>query len=258
MPLLFIESIMLADTTLLILAAAGFAAGLVNAIAGAGGLLTLPLLLWAGIPPLAALGTNKFQAVFGTLASSYNYFRQGHLSLDKLMLPLSCAFAGSIVGSLVVQQLSLSFLQLLVPILLIATACYYAFSPRVSDHDSKAILSQQSFNLFIVAALGFFSGFFGPGTGLFFAAALSGLLGYGALKATAHAKPLVLICNSSSLLVFVFAGHISWPAAIVMSLAQMLGGRLGSQLAIKKGHKLIRPVVILAAISLAVASLISD
>jgi len=95
MPYLFIEPTMLPDTTLLILAAAGFAAGLMNAIAGAGGLLTLPLLLWAGVPPLAALGTNKFQAVFGTLASGYNYFRQGHLSLDKLMLPLSCAFAGS-------------------------------------------------------------------------------------------------------------------------------------------------------------------
>ena len=140
---------------LLLFSLLGFFSGFLNAIAGGGGLLVLPVLLASGVPPINALATNKFQAVFGTLSSSFNFYRKGHIELKPLMPALAFAIVGSVIGTSLLQLLSLNVLQRLLPWLLIAAALYTAFSPKMNNQDSKPVLSRKAFNFFGGPALAF-------------------------------------------------------------------------------------------------------
>ncbi|WP_323846949.1 TSUP family transporter [Microbulbifer magnicolonia] len=242
--------------TCLILTAVAFAAGFISAIAGGGGIITLPALLWAGVPPLDALGTNKFQSVFGTLSSAINFFQKGHLDLRPLWPGLLAAVIGSALGTWSVTQLGGEQLQKLLPILLIAIALYFTFSPRISDIDGKPRMGNGLFNILIGGGIGFYGGFFGPGMGSIYALAFAALLGYNMRKATAHTKPLVLATNATSMLIFMLGGHLLLWLAISMSVAQFVGARLGSNLVISRGAKLIKPVIILATIAVAIKLLL--
>ncbi len=243
-------------TTLLILTAVAFAAGFINAISGGGGLITLPTLLWAGLPPLDALGTNKFQAVFGTLSSSFNYFQKGQLQLRPLWSGLVAAVIGSCLGTWAVTKLGVETLETLLPILIIAIALYFSFSPRISDIDSKPRMGSRPFNLLIGGGIGFYGGFFGPGMGAFYALAFAALLGFNMRKATASTKPLVLATNITSLAIFMLGGHFSLILGITMAAAQIIGARLGSNLVIAHGAKLIKPVIILVTLAIAIKLLL--
>ncbi|WP_428633601.1 TSUP family transporter [Sedimenticola sp.] len=235
----------------------GFAAGFVSSIAGAGGLIALPILLSIGIPPINALATNKFQSVFGTLSSTINFFRNGHIDFARLYPALLCAGVGAAAGTVVVQHISGDFLQRLIPFLLIGIALYFWFSPRVDDHDSHPRLSSAHFNWSVGGGIGFYGGFFGPGIGSFFAFAFTSLLGYNLRRATAHTKPLVLMTNSTSLVIFLWSGQVIWSAALIMALGQIIGARLGSSLVIRRGAALVRPAIILATIAMATKLLLA-
>ncbi|SDJ71582.1 TSUP family transporter [Microbulbifer yueqingensis] len=237
--------------TYLILSAVAFAAGFISSIAGAGGMITLPALLWAGIPPLDALGTNKFQSVFGTLSSAINYFQKGHLDLRPLWPGLLAATAGAALGTWSVTRLGGELLEALLPILLIAIAVYFAISPRIADVDSRPRMGNGAFNLLVGGGIGFYGGFFGPGMGSFYALAFAALLGYNMRRATAHTKPLVLATNTTSMLIFMAGGHLLWGLALCMSAAQAVGARLGSNLVVARGARLVRPVIIIATIAVA-------
>lgn len=236
----------------LLLAAVAFAAGFISSIAGAGGMLTLPALLWAGIPPLDALGTNKFQSVFGTLSSALNFFQKGHLDLRPLWPGLLAATAGSALGVWAVTRLGGEQLRTLLPILLIALALYFAFSPRISDVDLRPRLSNGWFNMLIGGGIGFYGGFFGPGMGSLYALAFAALLGYNMRRATAHTKPLVLATNATAMVIFMLGGHLLWGLALAMSAAQFVGARLGSNLVIARGAGLVKPAIILVTIAMAI------
>ncbi|AMX01667.1 TSUP family transporter [Microbulbifer thermotolerans] len=242
--------------TCLLLISVAFTAGFVSAIAGGGGIITLPALLWAGIPPLDALGTNKFQSVFGTLSSTINFFQKGHLDLRPLWPGLLAAIVGAVLGTWSVTQLGGEQLDTLLPLLLIAIALYFLFSPRISDIDSKPRISNSLFNLFAGGGIGFYGGFFGPGMGSIYALAFSALLGYNIRRATAHTKPLVLVTNVTSMLIFMAGGHLLLWLAIGMSAAQFAGARLGSNLVISRGARLIKPVIILATLVVALKLLL--
>ncbi|WP_288132688.1 TSUP family transporter [Microbulbifer sp.] len=246
----------LTSLTLVILTAVAFAAGFISSIAGAGGMITLPALLWAGIPPLDALGTNKFQSVFGTLSSTLNFFRKGHLDFRPLWPGLLAAAIGSAVGTWSVTRLGGEQLRTLLPILLIAIALYFAFSPSISDLDRKPRMGNGWFNVLIGGGIGFYGGFFGPGMGSIYALAFAALLGYNMRRATAHTKPLVLATNTTSMLLFMAGGHLLWGLAICMSVAQFVGARLGSNLVIARGAGLVRPVIIVATLLVAVKLLL--
>lgn len=243
---------------LALLTLVGFSAGFVSSIAGAGGLIALPVLLSIGIPPINALATNKFQSVFGTLSSTINYFRKGHIDFSRLYPALLCAGVGAAVGTFAVQNMSADFLQRLIPFLLIGIALYFWFSPRVDDHDSHPRISQGKFNWTVGGGIGFYGGFFGPGIGSFFAFAFTSLLGYNMRRATANTKPLVLMTNTTSLVIFLWSGQVIWSAAIVMALGQIIGARLGSSMVIRRGAALVRPAIILATIAMAVKLLLSQ
>lgn len=224
-------------------------AGVVDAIAGGGGLITVPALLWAGLDPVQALATNKAQGVFGTLAATTHFVRQGAINLRTAAMAVGCTFAGAAAGAIAVQFLAADLLSRLVPLLLIGFALYFLLSPRVADIDSRQRISTGAFSLLIGCGVGFYDGFFGPGTGTFFAMAYLALLGYNLRRATAHAKLLNFTSNLAALLFFVAGGQILWGIALIMAAGQFAGGWLGAHLVVRHGTRLIRPVLVVASLA---------
>ncbi|KAA3654043.1 MAG: hypothetical protein DWQ11_06015 [Proteobacteria bacterium] len=233
------------------LTAAAFVAGFISSIAGAGGMIVLPCLLWAGVPPVQALATNKCQSVFGTLSSALNYLRKGHLQLGALRWALLYALVGAVAGTLWVQQIDAARLETLLPYVLILLAVYFALSPRIADADTPPRLPAAVFDPLVGGGLGLYGGAFGPGMGSFSAAAFAGLRGFNMRKATAATKPLVLVANVSSLVIFIAGGHVVWGLALGMSVAQFVGARLGSNLVIARGAALVKPVIVLTTLAIA-------
>ena len=234
------------------LVAAGFVAGLTNAIAGSGGLVVLPALLVAGIPPLQALATNKCQSVFGTLSSARNYFRGGYIDLRELPLTLACAFIGGALGTLVVQRIDTAILSTVLPYILVVLALFVALSPTISDQDRKPRWSRGRFDVLIGSGVGFYGGFLGPAMGTFLAVAFAALRGFNIRRATAHAKPMILVINTTSAVIFIVAGHVIWPLALSMAVAQIVGAHIGSHWVMSQGVRLVRPTMTVVVLVLAV------
>ena len=242
---------------MLLVGVAGLA-GMIDAIAGGGGLLALPAILWAGLPPVQALATNKLQGSFGTFTASYNFIRRGEIDLRRLRIPIVMTFIGSVSGTLAVQRLGSDLLNHIVPALLIAFALYFLFSPRIGDQDAHHRISHGLFGLLIGFSLGFYDGFFGPGTGSFFAAAFVLLLGYNLRRATAGTKVLNFTSNIASLIFFALAGQVVWQVGLPMGLAQMAGAWIGSHLVIRHGTRLIRPLLVVVSLAISTKLLLSD
>jgi uncharacterized membrane protein YfcA len=232
-----------------LLFALALAAGTVDAIAGGGGLITVPALLWAGLPPVQALATNKAQGVFGTFAATVGFVRRGAIDLRGSALAVACTFTGAAVGAWSVQVLSTDLLARLVPVLLIAFSIYFLVSPRVSDLRSRQRIGPVPFALSIGLTVGWYDGFFGPGTGTFFAIAFVALLGEGLRGATAHAKLLNFTSNLAALLLFSAGARIAWDMALAMAAGQLIGGWLGAHLVLRHGTRLIRPVLVLVSLT---------
>ena len=221
----------------------GFFAGLISSIAGSGGILTLPALLWAGLPPLNALATNKVQSSLGTLSSAWNFFRKGHLDIKPLYSAVAMAVLGSVAGTFLVQSLDGATLTKLIPFLLLTIALYFLFSPKVSETDHPQKVSQRWFACTAALGMGFYGGFFGPGMGSIMPFLFVWLLGHNLVKATAETKLMILAVNGTSALIFVFSGYVLWQLAIGMSVAQVIGARLGSNLVMKRGAGFVQPII---------------
>jgi len=236
------------DTAFILFVLALFA-GLVDSIAGGGGLVSVPALLWAGLPPLTVLATNKAQAVFGSFTATVNFIHKGAIDLRRAAFSVVCTFAGAATGALLAQYLEGDLLARIIPLLLIAFALYFMLSPRVSDLDSHYRIGEGAFALFIGTSVGFYDGFFGPGTGTFFAMGFVGLLGYNLRRATAHSKLLNFTSNLAALLFFLPGGHVIWSIGLVMGAGQLIGAWIGSHLVLLHGSRLIRPVLVGASIA---------
>jgi uncharacterized membrane protein YfcA len=231
-----------------LLFATGLSAGFVDSIAGGGGLITLPVLLSLGIDPRLALGTNKLQATFGSGSATVHYARAGAVRISEWRRGCLFAFLGAATGSLLVQQLDPNFLKRLIPILLMAVAIYIWLRPQLGEEDIHPRMTRQAFDLAFGFGIGFYDGFFGPGTGTFFTMALMLGLGFNLTKATAASKVLNFATNIASLLVFLVVGKIWFVAGIVMGLGQLLGARVGSKMVMRHGTKFIRPIFLSAVI----------
>ncbi len=249
---------MLGLDTLALLVMIAAVAGMIDAIAGGGGLLALPALLWAGLPPVQALATNKLQGTFGTLTASWNFVRRGEVDLARLRVPIALTFIGSATGTEAVRYLGSERLEAIVPLLLIAFALYFLFSPRIGDEDAHHRIGHSLFGLLIGFSVGFYDGFFGPGTGTFFAVAFVLLLGYNLRRATAGTKVLNFTSNIASLLFFAMAGDVVWQVGLPMGIAQMAGAWVGSHLVIRHGTALIRPLLVVVSLAISIKLLIGD
>lgn len=233
----------------------GLLAGTIDAIAGGGGLISLPLLLGVGVPPHVALGTNKLQSLFGSASATYSYYKNGWLSKQGLFLGLLYSFIGAVIGAIASQIVSNGILKIIIPILLILVLLYTFFSPKVGVHESKPKLDVKWFYLIFGTLLGVYDGFFGPGVGAFWVFALVFFLGLNLMRATAYTKVFNLNTNAVAVICFALGNNIDYKIALVMAFGQVIGGRLGAYLTIKKGVRLIRPVFLLV-VSATISTLI--
>jgi uncharacterized membrane protein YfcA len=230
------------DARYALLAAAGFGAGLVDAIAGGGGIISLPALLAFGLPPHLALGTNKLQAALGTTLATGNYARRG--LLERSQLPLGVAFTavGAFAGALLVTRLPSDWLARFAPWLLVAVFVYVVRSPQLGEVARRPSLGVRAFSIVFGLALGFYDGFFGPGTGSFWTVGFLGLLGFTLPRATANTKAMNLTSNVVALGWFAFHGDVAWRLGLSIGAANVAGALVGSSLAIERGARLIRTV----------------
>lgn len=240
---------------LALLALAAFVAGTIDALAGGGGLITIPALMAAGVPPVQAIATNKLQSSFGTSSAVLAFARQGRIDFRRILWPAVGAFTGSVGGAIAVQLVDPSFLAGLVPVLLVAMAAYFLFAPKANEADSRARLGQAAL-VTIMFAIGFYDGFFGPGTGSFMATALVALFGMGLVSATAHTKFLNLASNVAALVTLIAGGQVLWLVGLVMAVASIAGGQLGAHLALRVGGKAIRPLLVVMSLALTVKLLV--
>lgn len=244
-------------TTALLLFLAGLSAGFIDAIAGGGGLISVPALMWAGLPPQMALGTNKMQSTWGTLLAVARYARAGLVDWRDMRAAIVTTFFFALLGTWAVTLVSNEVLKQVVPWLLLGIAAYTLLSPRLGSRPVRARLEPLPFALIFGAVIGFYDGFFGPGTGSFWTVACLGLLGLELTRATAYTKVVNLTSNVASLLVFVIAMRIRYDIAAVMIAGQLIGARLGSGLVIRHGAPFIRVVFILVVLAM-VAKLLWD
>jgi len=232
------------NEVLALLLFAAFCGGFVDAIAGGGGLICLPALVAAGLPPAEALATNKLQGSFGTLSSTINYAQKGHVNIREMGQGIAFTFVGSALGTLAVQVMDPALLKQIIPFLLIGAALYFVFGHQATDEDRQHRMEPLPFYFLVGTSCGFYDGFFGPGTGSFFTLAFVALLGFNLIKATAHTKLLNLTSNVASLIFFAIGGYVVWSVGLVMALGQFTGARLGSHMAMTHGAKLIRPILV--------------
>ena len=235
---------------LLLLFGAGLAAGFVDAIAGGGGLITVPALLWAGLPVQWALGTNKMQSACGTLLAVTRFARAGWIDWREVRLAIGVTFVFAALGAWAVSMLNKDLLKTIVPWLLLTVAVYALLSPRLGLQRSAARLSSNTFAILGGSLLGFYDGFFGPGTGSFWAIGLLSLRGFELTRATAYTKVVNLTSNVASLLVFLWAGSVVFKVALVMIAGQLIGARLGSGLVLKHGAPFVRVVFLIVVFAL--------
>ena len=233
----------------------GFLAGWVDTLAGGGGLITLPALLLAGVPPLAALATNKAQGFVGTMTATVLLAAKGHLDLVRLLPLVFTAALGSMAGTWLIQRVDTGWLHWGIPFLLIAVAGYFLASPRVGKQETAARQSGLGYGLTAVPLIGFYDGAIGPGAGSFFAASGVLLRGQTLLAATIRAKLFNFTTNICSMALFAAAGQVVWIVAIAMMAGQLSGAVLASHTMLRGGERLIRPLVIVMCVLMSISQM---
>lgn len=226
-------------------------AGFIDAIAGGGGLITVPALLYAGLPPTVALGTNKLQSCCGTALATYRYYRAGLFDARANLGGVACVLAGAAAGAFAIQLVAPDVLKLVVPVLLLCVVAYTVLSPKMQDHAGAPKISAAAYGG-VAGGIGFYDGFFGPGTGQFFAISLVGLRGMGLTRATGLAKLFNLASNLASVVLFALGGQMAVVLGLCMAAGAMAGAWAGSQMATRLGARLIRPLLIAVSLALSV------
>lgn len=239
-----------------LLVAVALCAGFVDAIAGGGGLLTLPALLMAGLPPVTAIATNKLQGTFGVAASSFAFWRAGHIDVSRLRPAVAAVAVGAALGSLCVQWIDPAWLRALVPAVLLLVAAYFAFAPYLPERARRSPLRPLSFALGVAGPIGAYDGFLGPGAGSMYLMGLVALAGADLVRGVAATKLLNLTSNVVALAVFAAAGHVDYAVGLAMAAGQIVGARAGARMAMARGAPLIRPLVIVVSIAVAVSLLL--
>jgi uncharacterized membrane protein YfcA len=242
-----------APTSIALLTAAAFGAGLVDAIAGGGGLVSLPALLAAGLPPHLALGTNKGQAVFGAAASALSFWRRGRLDRDRAPVGFAAGFAGSWLGARGVLAVPLGPLRGVVMALLLVAAAVVLARRNVAPRPTRLGPGAARAALIGIAfGLGAYDGFFGPGTGSMLVIAFATVFGNSLTRASGNAKVVNLASNLAAVSLFAWRGTVLWNVALPMAAANVLGAMTGAQLAIRNGDRLVRWVIVTVVLAVVV------
>lgn len=234
---------------------AGLVAATVDAIAGGGGLITLPALLSTGLPPSLALGTNKLGAVFGTASATWSFTRQKAVDLRECVRGVVFTAIGAVAGAFAVRLLDPAVLGQAIPWLLGTIVVYMIFRPKLGETNRHHRMEAPAFYALFGLGLGFYDGFFGPGVGSFWTIAFVMVRGHNFVKAAAHTKVMNLASNAAALAFFAAAGAVVVGPGLAMGAGQLLGARLGAHLAMTRGARFVRPIFLVMA-TLTVAKLI--
>lgn len=227
-----------------LLGCAAFLAGLVDAVVGGGGLIQVPVLfsVFSREIPATLLGTSKFAGIFGTGAAAVNYARKVRVAWSAAAPAAVSALLLSFAGAYTVTKVPADFVRTLLPFVLIAVAVY---TFRKKDFGSihaplHSGATERWVAVGIGAAIGFYDGFFGPGTGSFLLFLYVRFFGFDFLSASAAAKVVNVACNLSALMWFGYSGHILWQLGLMMAVCQVAGSLVGTKLAIKHGSAFVR------------------
>lgn len=232
-----------------------FAAGLVDAIAGGGGLIQLPGLMWLypSLPIPTLLGINKLASCCGTVFSSLHFVRTLKINYIAFLPVLLGSFICSMLGAKLTAHLNNHVLKPIVFCLLLAMALYAFFNknlglvPKERNYTSKQL---KLYSVLIGMTLGFYDGFFGPGTGSFLIFSFVGWLGFSFLQGSAHAKLCNLASNTAAVIYFAASGHIIYHLAILMAVFNVFGNIIGAKLAIKQGSRFVRLVFLVVVVAI--------
>lgn len=227
---------------LLLLFATGMAAGFVDSIAGGGGLIALPVLLFTGLSPQMALGTLKLQGSFGTFSAAFNFIQKGKISFKEALPGIIFTFIGASAGSLLVQKLDPEIIKPLIPVLLLGVFIYTLFTRNLGNKDETPKIAVLPYYALFGIGLGFYDGFFGPGTGSFWTFSMMALIGYNMIRSVGYTKVMNFTSNIVALLWFIRGGNVVYSIGLTMAAGQLIGARIGSNLAIANGIKIIRPI----------------
>ncbi|HWO24575.1 MAG TPA: TSUP family transporter [Kofleriaceae bacterium] len=244
------------------LAVASFLAGTVDAIAGGGGLITLPSLLAAGLPPHLAFGTNKGQSVWGSGAALATFWRAGRVDRRQGALAFPLGLLGAAVGARLVLLIESQALRPIAIAMLIGAAALLVVRKPARAEDEAGVDDARARRYLARAAvialvIGAYDGFFGPGTGTFLIVGFVAFCGKGLPRATADAKVVNFASNIAALAAFAYAGAVAWSVALPMAAGQLAGGFVGARLALRGGARLIR-LAVLAVSGALVAKLVHD
>jgi uncharacterized membrane protein YfcA len=246
-------------TTTILLCIAGFVASFVDSIAGGGGLISVPAFMLAGLPPHMVLGTNKFSATAGSFTSSLKFIKSGKANFKLLRYLIPFTLLGSILGVTAVLYIDQKFLTPLVLILIMFIGIYTLFSKSLGLEDKFRGLTKKNVLLGILLALslGFYDGFFGPGTGSFLVFGFINIFGFNFVSSSANARILNFTSNVTALVLFALSGKIDYMLGIPVAISMILGARMGTTVALSKGSKLIKPIFVTMSLAVAVKMLIT-
>jgi len=238
------EAVQVTTELLLVLFAVAIIAGLLDTLAGGGGLIALPALILSGVPPLAALGTNKLQGSMGTATATYMMLKNKKVQWHHVKKLMLFAFIGALFGTIAVQFIDQQILSYVIPVVISLIGLYFLFAPTASDKKTRAKVSKRNYQNVVMPAIGCYDGFFGPSTGSFFSLAGISLRGHNIIDATAIAKALNFATNIASLMIFLIAGKIVWIIGLVMMFGQVIGAWIGSHCLFSINPKYLRLLVV--------------
>jgi len=241
---------------LALLSGTAFVAGLVDAVAGGGGLFTVPALLAAGLPPGLALATNKGQAAPGALASFVTFFRRAGLDRERAPLGFACGFLGSLLGARLLLAMRPEPLRPVIVVLLLFALGFMLLRSRIRVREKPLVHPRLTLAL-VALTLGTYDGFFGPGVGSLLIVSFVTLFGDPPLFASGNAKVVNLGSNLAAFLLFAWRGAIWWQLAMPMAAANVVGARLGARLALRQGDRFVQVVVTVVVLAV-VAKLLFD
>ncbi|MYN46259.1 TSUP family transporter [Pseudoduganella sp. FT93W] len=233
----------------LLLGVAAFSAGLVDAVVGGGGLIQLPTMfsVFPNMAPATLIGTNKLASIFGTSVAAVSYARRVAIAWSVAAPAAIAALVFAFLGAYTVTQVSAEFMRLLLPIVLVAVAAYtFARKDFGSVHAPvHSGTKEQTLALLVGSGIGFYDGFFGPGTGSFLVFLFVRIFGFDFLGASAVAKVVNVACNFAALIWFGYSGHLIWQLGLMMAVCQIAGAFIGSRLAMKHGSGFVRQLFLI-------------
>ncbi|OXX38584.1 hypothetical protein B9J90_03245 [Vibrio sp. V09_P4A23P171] len=234
-------------TTLIVLALVAFIAGFIDAVAGGGGMLTVPALLSIGLPPHITLGTNKLAATFASSTAALTYYQKKLFQPSCWVRAFIATLIGATIGTFAVDAISTDWLQKVLPLIILAAAIYTIWHKTPHAHQNVSpppcpVLHKKQYAQGLI--LGFYDGLAGPGTGAFWTVSSMALYRLNILLASGLAKAMNFTSNVTSLVTFAILGHIDWVLGLTMGVCLMAGAFVGAHSAIRFGAKFIRPVFV--------------